>query len=169
MIVLLLIYAALAIPLKSYLEPLLIMSVIPFGVTGALLGHLILGMDVSILSAIGMIGLVGVVVNDSLVMVDFINHYIEEGHDWKSAVLEAGPSRFRAIILTSLTTFIGLLPIQLETSIQAQFVKPMATSVAFGIFFSTAVTLFLVPTLYYIAMDLRRWVGASERWREKPA
>lgn len=155
-IVLILIYAALAIPLKSYLEPLLIMSVIPFGVTGAFLGHLLLGMDVSILSAIGIIGLVGVVVNDSLVMVDFINHYIEEGHDWRSAVLEAGPSRFRAILLTSLTTFIGLLPIQLETSLQAQFVKPMATSVAFGIFFSTAVTLFLVPTLYYIAQDLRR-------------
>jgi multidrug efflux pump subunit AcrB len=155
-IVLVLIYAALAIPLKSYLEPLLIMSVIPFGVTGAFLGHLILGMDVSILSAIGMIGLVGVVVNDSLVMVDFINHYIDEGHDWKSAVLEAGPMRFRAILLTSLTTFIGLLPIQLETSIQAQFVKPMATSVAFGIFFSTAVTLFLVPTLYYVSQDIRR-------------
>ena len=156
LIVMLLIYAALAIPLKSYLEPLLIMSVIPFGVTGAFLGHLILGMDVSILSAIGIIGLVGVVVNDSLVMVDFINHYVDEGHDWKSAVLEAGPMRFRAIILTSLTTFIGLLPIQLETSIQAQFVKPMATSVGFGIFFSTAVTLFLVPTLYYIAQDIRR-------------
>lgn len=155
-LVMVLIYAALAIPLKSYLEPLLIMAIIPFGVTGALLGHLILGMDVSILSAIGIIGLIGVVVNDSLVMVDFINHYIEEGHDWKSAVLEAGPSRFRAVILTSLTTFIGLLPIQLETSIQAQFVKPMATSVAFGIFFSTAVTLFLIPTLYYVGQDVRR-------------
>lgn len=161
-LVLILIYAALAIPLKSYLEPLLIMSVIPFGVTGAFLGHLILGMDLSILSAIGIIGLIGVVVNDSLVMVDFINHYIEEGHDWESAVLEAGPSRFRAVILTSLTTFIGLLPIQLETSIQAQFVKPMATSVAFGIFFSTAVTLFLVPTLYYVAQDLRRTFSRSE-------
>lgn len=155
-LVMILIYAALAIPLKSYLEPLLIMAIIPFGVTGALLGHLILGMDVSILSAIGIIGLIGVVVNDSLVMVDFINHYIEEGYDWKSAVLEAGPTRFRAVILTSLTTFIGLLPIQLETSIQAQFVKPMATSVAFGIFFSTAVTLFLIPTLYYVAQDVRK-------------
>jgi len=155
-LVLVMIYAALAIPLKSYLEPLLIMAVIPFGVTGALLGHLILGMDVSILSAVGIIGLIGVVVNDSLVMVDFINHYIDEGHDWREAVLEAGPSRFRAVLLTSLTTFIGLLPIQLETSIQAQFVKPMATSVAFGIFFSTAVTLFLVPTLYYVSQDLRR-------------
>lgn len=156
LIVLLLIYSALAIPLKSYLEPLLIMSVIPFGITGAFLGHLILGMEVSVLSAVGIIGLIGVVVNDSLVMVDFINHYIEEGHDWPEAVLEAGPSRFRAILLTSLTTFLGLLPIQLETSLQAQFVKPMATSVAFGIFFSTAVTLVLVPTLYYIAMDIRR-------------
>lgn len=157
-LVLVMIYAALAIPLKSYLEPLLIMAVIPFGVTGALLGHLILGMEVSILSAIGIIGLVGVVVNDSLVMVDFINHHIEEGHEWREAVLEAGPSRFRAVLLTSLTTFIGLLPIQLETSIQAQFVKPMATSVAFGIFFSTAVTLFLVPTLYYVAQDIRQWL-----------
>ncbi|MHA7816972.1 MAG: efflux RND transporter permease subunit [Pseudohaliea sp.] len=159
LLVLLLIYAALAIPLKSYLEPLLIMSVIPFGVTGAFLGHLILGMDVSILSAIGIIGLVGVVVNDSLVLVDFINHFIDEGHDWKEAVLEAGPIRFRAVMLTSLTTFLGLLPIQLETSIQAQFVKPMATSVAFGVFFSTAVTLFLVPTLYYVAQDIRRTVA----------
>jgi multidrug efflux pump subunit AcrB len=130
--------------------------VIPFGITGALLGHLIINMDISVLSAVGMIGLIGVVVNDSLVMVDFINHYIDEGHDWQEAILEAGPSRFRAIILTSLTTFIGLLPIQLETSLQAQFVKPMATSVAFGIFFSTAVTLILVPTLYYISQDIRR-------------
>ncbi|EED34595.1 RND family efflux transporter [Luminiphilus syltensis NOR5-1B] len=167
-LVLLLIYAALAIPLKSYIEPLLIMSVIPFGVTGAFLGHLILGMDVSILSAIGIIGLVGVVVNDSLVMVDFINHYIDEGHDWKSAVLEAGPTRFRAVILTSLTTFIGLLPIQLETSIQAQFVKPMATSVAFGIFFSTAVTLFLVPTLYYVAQDIRKAFVFARRHSDDP-
>lgn len=163
-LVLLLIYAALAIPLKSYLEPLLIMSVIPFGVTGALVGHLILGIEVSVLSAVGIIGLIGVVVNDSLVMVDFINHYVREGHDWQDAVLEAGPSRFRAVMLTSLTTFIGLLPIQLETSIQAQFVKPMATSVAFGIFFSTAVTLFLVPTLYYVSQDLRRvFVPGTEK------
>jgi multidrug efflux pump subunit AcrB len=103
-----------------------------------------------------------VVVNDSLVLVDFINHYMEEGHDWKEAVLEAGPSRFRAVLLTSLTTFIGLLPIQLETSIQAQFVKPMATSVAFGILFSTFVTLFLVPTLFYIGKDVQqRWQGSK--------
>ncbi|MGV6806478.1 MAG: efflux RND transporter permease subunit [bacterium] len=153
-VILVMIYAALAIPLKNYLEPLLIMSVIPFGVTGAILGHLILGMDVSVLSFFGILGLIGVVVNDSLVLVDFINHYIDEGKEWPDAVMEAGPARFRAVLLTSVTTFMGLLPIQLETSIQAQFVKPMATSVAFGVLFATVVTLFLVPTLYYISRDI---------------
>jgi multidrug efflux pump subunit AcrB len=157
-LVLLMIFGALAIPLKSYIEPLLIMSVIPFGIIGALLGHLLLGNDLSILSVIGIVGLVGVVVNDSLVMVDFINHYIDEGHDWRSAVMEAGPMRFRAVILTSLTTFLGLLPIQLETSIQSEFVKPMAISVAFGVLFATFVTLILVPVLYFIAKDLERGI-----------
>ncbi|RLA44352.1 MAG: AcrB/AcrD/AcrF family protein [Gammaproteobacteria bacterium] len=156
--VLLIIFAALAIPLKSYIEPLLIMSVIPFGIIGAIIGHLVLGKDLSILSVIGIVGLVGVVVNDSLVMVDFINHYIDEGHDWCSAVMEAGPMRFRAVILTSLTTFLGLLPIQLETSIQSEFVKPMAISVAFGVLFATFVTLILVPVLYFIAKDVERLV-----------
>jgi len=153
-IVLLMIFAALAIPLKSYVEPLLIMSVIPFGIVGAILGHLLLGKDISILSVIGIVGLVGVVVNDSLVMVDFINHHIDEGHDWRSAVKKAGPQRFRAVMLTSVTTFLGLLPIQLETSIQSEFVKPMAISIAFGVIFATFVTLFLVPVLYFIAKDL---------------
>lgn len=153
-VVLLMIFAALAIPLKSYVEPLLIMSVIPFGIVGAILGHLLLGKDISILSVIGIVGLVGVVVNDSLVMVDFINHYIDEGHDWRKAVTQAGPQRFRAVFLTSITTFLGLAPIQLETSIQSEFVKPMAISIAFGVIFATFVTLFLVPVLYFIAKDL---------------
>ena len=152
--VMLLIFSALAIPLKSYVSPLLIMAVIPFGVTGAIIGHLVLGQDISLLSVVGIIGLVGVVVNDSLVLVDFINHYIEQGKSWQQAVMEAGPARFRAVILTSLTTFLGLLPIQLETSIQSEFVKPMAISVAFGVLFATFVTLILVPTLYFIAKDL---------------
>lgn len=155
-VVLLMIFGALAIPLKSYVEPLLIMSVIPFGIIGAIIGHLVLGMDISVLSVIGIVGLVGVVVNDSLVMVDFINHYIDEGHEWREAVLEAGPMRFRAVILTSITTFLGLLPIQLETSIQSQFVKPMATSVAFGVLFATFVTLILVPVVYFISKDVER-------------
>ncbi|MCB1691010.1 MAG: efflux RND transporter permease subunit [Halioglobus sp.] len=165
-IVLLMIFGALAIPLKSYVQPLLIMSVIPFGIIGAILGHLVLGKDVSILSLIGIIGLVGVVVNDSLVMVDFINHYIDEGHDWRSAVVEAGPQRFRAVILTSVTTFLGLLPIQMETSIQSEFVKPMAISIAFGVLFATVVTLVLVPVIYFMANDLSErakaaWSGAT--------
>tara|TARA_B110000503_G_scaffold18803_1_gene27868 strand:+ start:17364 stop:20513 length:3150 start_codon:yes stop_codon:yes gene_type:complete len=169
-IVLLMIFGALAIPLKSYVEPLLIMSVIPFGIIGALLGHLLLGKDVSILSVIGIIGLVGVVVNDSLVMVDFINHHIDEGHDWRSAVLEAGPQRFRAVILTSVTTFLGLLPIQVETSIQSEFVKPMAISIAFGVLFATFVTLILVPVIYFVSKDLTErakaaWSGSTESSR----
>jgi multidrug efflux pump subunit AcrB len=163
-VVLIMIFGALAIPLKSYVEPLLIMSVIPFGVTGAILGHLILGADMSLLSVIGIIGLVGVVVNDSLVMVDFINHYIDEGHEWREAVMEAGPRRFRAVILTSLTTFLGLLPIQLETSIQSEFVKPMAISVGFGVLFATFVTLILVPVLYFIAKDIENLGGKALSW-----
>ncbi len=160
-IILIMIYGALAIPLKSYIEPLLIMSVIPFGIIGAIVGHLVLGKDISILSVVGIIGLVGVVVNDSLVMVDFINHYIDEGHDWRSAITQAGPRRFRAVILTSVTTFLGLLPIQMETSIQSEFVKPMAISIAFGVLFATFVTLILVPVLYHIARDLEKLVTGS--------
>lgn len=159
-IILLMIFAALAIPLKSYVEPLLIMSVIPFGIVGGILGHLLLGKDMSMLSVIGILGLVGVVVNDSLVMVDFINHHIDEGDDWRDAVTQAGPQRFRAVFLTSITTFLGLVPIQLETSIQSEFVKPMAISIAFGVLFATFVTLFLVPVLYFIARDV------SERVRQ---
>ena len=157
MFVLVLIYAALAIPLKSYGQPLLIMSVIPFGVIGAFAGHWLLGFDLSIISIIGIIGLIGVVVNDSLVMVDFINHYKAAGHSWREAVMKAGPTRFRAVFLTSLTTFVGLAPIQLERSLQAQFVKPMATSLSFGILFSTVVTLILIPVLYFVAKDLQHW------------
>lgn len=158
LIVLVLIYSALAIPLKSYGQPLLIMSVIPFGITGAITGHWLMGMDLSILSIIGMLGLTGVVVNDSLVMVDFINHFKAAGHGWREAVMQAGVRRFRAVFLTSITTFVGLAPIQLEKSLQAQFVKPMATSLAFGILFSTVVTLFLVPVLYFIAKDVKHWL-----------
>jgi multidrug efflux pump subunit AcrB len=168
-IILIMIYGALAIPLKSYVEPMLIMSVIPFGIIGAIIGHFILGKDLSILSVIGIIGLVGVVVNDSLVMVDFINHYIDEGHDWRSAILEAGPRRFRAVILTSVTTFLGLLPIQMETSIQSEFVKPMAISIAFGVIFATVVTLILVPVLYHIAKDLESWVKGAPSADPDPA
>lgn len=153
--VLLMVYAALAIPLRSYSLPMLIMSVIPFGIVGAILGHLIVGSPVSMLSAIGMLGLTGIVVNDSLVMVDNINERLRSGAEhWRSAVIEGSVQRFRPVVLTSVTTFMGLLPIQLETSLQAQFVKPMAISVAFGVLFATCVTLVLVPVLYYIGRDI---------------
>ncbi|MFT5032395.1 MAG: multidrug efflux pump subunit AcrB, partial [Bacteroidia bacterium] len=153
-LVLLIIYAALAIPLKSYIQPLFIMSAIPFAVVGAILGHWISGHSFSFLSLVGVIALAGVVVNDSLVLVDFINQKVDSGMEKLEAVVEAGQARFRAVVLTSLTTFLGLLPIQLETSIQAQFIKPMAISVGYGILFATGVTLFLVPILFFVARDI---------------
>ena len=150
------IYILLAVPLKSYSQPLLIMSAIPYGFVGAVVGHWLIGQSFSMLSCFGLIALSGVVVNDSLVMVDFVNRGREQGLNRTEAILQAGSQRFRAIILTSLTTFFGLLPILFETSLQAQFLKPMATALGFGILFATAITLFLVPSLYLILADLRQ-------------
>jgi len=151
------IYALMAIPLKSYSQPLIIMSVIPFGVIGAIFGHFIMGLSLSILSFFGIIALIGVVVNDSLVMVDFVNQSRAAGQAIKHSVMQAGASRFRAIILTSLTTFFGLVPILMETSLQAQILIPMAASIAFGILFATVITLFLVPSLYMIGDDIAKF------------
>ena len=149
------IYALLAIPLRSYSQPFIIMAVIPFGVVGAIVGHLVLGMAVSSLSLCGIIALSGVVVNDSLIMVDFVNRARSEGHRLIDAAISAGTQRFRPIILTSLTTFMGLMPIVFERSLQAQIVIPMAISLAFGILFATVITLILVPALYLILDDAR--------------
>ena len=148
-----LIYALIAIPLHSYSQPLIIMSVIPFGFIGAVLGHIIMGKAISMFSMFGLIALAGVVVNDSLIMVDFINRARVRGSDLRTAVIESGTQRFRAIILTSVTTAAGLLPIMTETSMQAQFVIPMAISLGFGILFATVITLFLVPALYLLQID----------------
>ncbi|YCM45152.1 efflux RND transporter permease subunit [Verrucomicrobiaceae bacterium 227] len=145
-----LIYILLAIPLKSYVKPLFIMSVIPFGIIGALLGHYIIGIPVSILSLFGLLALSGIVVNDSLVLIARIDDLRAEGLTLQEAVLEAGPQRFRAILLTTLTTFLGLVPLLMETSTQAQFLKPMAISVGFGVLFATAITLLLLPILLVI-------------------
>ncbi|MDB4673596.1 efflux RND transporter permease subunit [Verrucomicrobiales bacterium] len=153
-----LIYILLAIPLKSYIKPLFIMSVIPFGIIGALMGHFIVGIPVSILSLFGCLALSGIVVNDSLVLVARIDDLREEGMTLHEAILEAGPQRFRAILLTTLTTFIGLAPLLLESSTQAQFLKPMAVSVGFGVMFATAITLFLLPVLMLIVDET---VGSS--------
>ena len=159
-----LIYALMAIPLKSYAQPLIIMSVIPFGIIGALIGHLILDIPVSMTSYFGIIALSGVVVNDSLILVDFVNRKRDTGVPLAEAIGHAAKSRFRAILLTSLTTFLGLAPIAIfETSLQAQLVVPMAASLAFGILFATVITLFLIPVLYLILDDFGKW------WKEARA
>ena len=144
------IYALLAIPFKSYLQPLIVMSIIPFGMIGAVIGHWIMGMELTIMSLLGMLALIGVVVNDSLVLVDFINKKRSEGGELMEAVLTAGAARFRPVMLTSLTTFIGLMPLLFEQSTQAQFLIPMAVSLGFGILFATFITLILVPVNYLI-------------------
>ncbi|MBU2277648.1 MAG: efflux RND transporter permease subunit [Gammaproteobacteria bacterium] len=149
------IYGLMAIPLKSYSQPLIIMSVIPFGLVGAVIGHMVLGLSMSIMSVFGLVALAGVVVNDSLIMVDFVNRAREEGITVKKAVVDAGTQRFRAILLTSLTTFVGLAPIVLERSLQAKVVVPMAVSLAFGILFATVITLVLIPALYVILDDFK--------------
>ena len=160
MFALFLIYALMAIPLRSYTQPLIIMAVIPFGAIGALVGHWILGIQVSMMSFFGIIALAGVVVNDSLILVDFVNRERKLGVPLIQAVNDAAKKRFRAILLTSLTTFFGLIPIVLETSLQAQIVIPMAASLAFGILFATVITLFLIPSLYLVLDDFGKW------WRE---
>ena len=151
------IYALLAIPFKSYLQPLIVMSVIPFGMIGAVVGHWIMGMDLTIMSLLGMLALIGVVVNDSLVLVDFINKKRSEGGELLEAVKMAGASRFRPVMLTSLTTFIGLMPLLFEKATQAQFLIPMAVSLGFGIIFATFITLLLVPVNYLLMERVQGW------------
>jgi multidrug efflux pump subunit AcrB len=150
---LLIIYTLLAIPFKSYMQPLIIMFSIPFGIVGAVTGHLIMGFNLSILSIFGIVALTGVVVNDSLLLIDFINKKRKQGFDMFQAVIESGQRRFRPIVLTSLTTSLGLTPMILEKSVQAQFLIPMAISLGFGILFATFITLLLVPSLYLILED----------------
>ncbi len=149
------IYALLAVPFRSYSQPLIVMSVIPFGLVGATLGHLVMGMNLTINSILGMLALSGVVVNDSLVLIDRYNQLRQEGETPAMAVLNAGCGRFRAILLTSLTTFAGLAPLIYEQDTQAQFLIPMAVSLGYGILFTTLVTLVLVPVLVVILEDIR--------------
>ena len=148
------IYALMAIPFRSYWQPLLVLTAVPFGVMGAIFGHLILNWQVSMFSLMGVIACAGVVVNDNLVLIDRINQLRAGGHSVVESLLQGGQDRFRPIILTSLTTFIGLLPIMFETSVQAQFLIPMVTSLAFGVLFATGVTLLLVPCLYLLGAQL---------------
>ncbi|KZN44848.1 efflux RND transporter permease subunit [Pseudoalteromonas luteoviolacea] len=145
------IYALLAIPFKSYIQPLIVMSVIPFGLIGSVVGHWIMSMELTIMSLLGMLALIGVVVNDSLVLVDYINKQRSRGKEVMEAVLTAGAARFRPVMLTSITTFFGLMPLLFEQETQAQFLIPMAVSLGFGIVFATFITLILVPVNYLIS------------------
>ncbi|MFP6874851.1 MAG: efflux RND transporter permease subunit [Verrucomicrobiales bacterium] len=149
-------FALLAIPFKSVTQPFYVLLALPFGIIGALLGHMIMGITPSYLSIFGMLALAGVVVNDSLVMVDYINRRCREGMTLREAALEAGGRRFRPILLTSLTTFAGLLPLLMDSSLQAQFLIPMAVSLGFGVLFATSITLYLIPCALLLGDDVAR-------------
>ena len=167
-ILLLTLYGMLAIALRSLLQPVYVMLAVPFAVIGALLGHIVMGLTPSYLSIFGMLALAGVAVNDTLVMVDYINRRTAEGVSLKEAALEAGGRRFRPIFLTSVTTFVGLLPLMLDDSLQAQFLIPMAVSLAYGVLFATAITLYLVPCTLLVGNDLSTGARAFTRWYTKP-
>ncbi len=161
MVALLMIYVLLAIPFKSYLQPFVVMLAIPFGIFGAILGHLLMGYSISIVSIMGILALAGVVVNDSLVMVDYANEKVRDGMSPYEAICSSGVRRFRPIMLTTVSTFGGLAPMIFETSRQAKFMIPMAISLGYGILFATAITLLLVPCLYLMIDDIRRIIGTS--------
>jgi multidrug efflux pump subunit AcrB len=163
MLSMLVIFGLMAIAFKSYWQPFLVLTAVPFGLMGAIFGHWMLGWQVSMFSIMGVIACAGVVVNDNLVLIDRINNLRAEGMDLESALLQGATDRFRPIILTSVTTFVGLVPIMLETSVQAQFLIPMVVSLSFGVMFATGVTLVLVPALYLLGDDLGRLFGNLSR------
>ena len=147
----LIVLAIMAVAFKSYWQPFLIFTAVPFGFMGAVVGHMILGREISMMSFLGFFACSGVVVNDNLVLLDRINQLRAQGESVYDSVVQAGRDRFRAIILTSVTTFVGLVPILFETSTQAQFLVPMVISLAFGVLLATTVTLILVPSLFMLA------------------
>lgn len=173
LLALLVIYGLMAIPFRSYFQPLIVMAVIPFGLVGAIIGHVIFGLEISMLSMCGIVALAGVVVNDSLVLVDRVNRRRAEGRSIGESARLAGADRFRPILLTSLTTFAGLTPLIMEKSVQAQFLIPMAISLAYGVMFATLITLILVPAGYLILEDqlnALRWIFLGpKRGNEKVA
>jgi multidrug efflux pump subunit AcrB len=168
-------FALMALAFKSYVQPVIVMVAIPFGVVGALIGHIGMGYDLSLMSIMGMIALSGVVVNDSIVMVDAVNTYRREGMETFEAVLSAAVRRFRPILMTSLTTFLGLMPMIFETSVQARFLIPMAVGLGFGVLFTTPIALLVVPSIYLLIEDVRWalrgmwWLVAGPEVVEAPA
>ncbi len=155
LLALLAIFGLLAVQFRSYSQPTIIMSAIPFGLVGALAGHIIMGIDLSILSIFGIVALTGIVVNDSLIMVDLINRERKAGIELNQIIRDSATRRFRPIMLTTITTFCGLMPMMMEKSLQARFLIPMAVSLAFGVLFATSITLLLVPSLYMILEDIK--------------
>jgi multidrug efflux pump subunit AcrB len=153
------VYCLLAIPFRSFVQPIVIMSSIPFGIIGAVLGHIIMGYSLSMMSLFGMVALTGVVINDSLVLINFTNRERENGAGPVQALATAAVMRFRPILLTSLTTFGALMPMIFETSRQAKFMIPMAISLGFGVIFATGITLVIIPCLYHIVEDIRSLMG----------
>ena len=162
------IFALLAIPLRSYTKPLIIMAVIPFGLIGAILGHLIMGIDFSFTSIMGFFGLSGVVVNDSLVMIDFIDQRLKEGTPVRTAIIDGAKGRFRPIFLTSVTTFLGFTPLILERSIHAAFLVPFAASLGFGILITTIILMMVVPALTSIHLRTTTKPGPDTLDRSMP-
>ena len=158
LLVIITIYALLAIPFKSFGQPFIVMSIIPLALVGGVIGHLIMGLSFSVLSIMGMLGLTGIVVNDSLVLVDYINKKRSEGITIMHAVLTAGETRFRPVMLTSLTTFVGLLPLMFNQSLQAQALIPMAVSLGFGILFATMITLLITPVMYLVGHRIKHMI-----------
>jgi multidrug efflux pump subunit AcrB len=154
LIALMAIFVVLTIEFRSYFQPLLIMAIIPFGLIGAVWGHALMGFNISLMSMCGIVALTGVVINDSIVLVDFINRRVRAGVALKQALVDAGRHRFRPVLLTSLTTVAGLFPLLLETSFQAHLLKPMATAITFGLIVGTFLILFLIPMFYMIYGNL---------------
>ena len=155
------IYSLLAIAFRDYVQPLIVLIAIPFGMVGAVIGHILLGYDLSLVSVMGVIALSGVVINDALIMIDYANRRRADGHAALEAISLAGVRRFRPIMLTTLTTFGGLMPLIFEKSLQAQYIIPMAISLGCGILFSTAIILVLVPCLYMMLEDIQGIVSSK--------
>jgi multidrug efflux pump subunit AcrB len=152
-------YAMLVLEFHSYFQPLLVLAIIPFGIIGAVFGHAFMGLSLTLFSMFGLVSLTGVVVNDSIVLLDFINMQVRSGVPLQEALMTAGRRRLRPVFLTSITTVAGLMPILVEESLQAQVLIPMATSLAFGLIMSTLLVLFQVPNLYYFYVQISRAFG----------
>ena len=155
-------FLLLASQFRSYIQPVIIMTAIPFGCIGAIIGHLVMGLDITIISIFGIVALSGIVINDSLILIDFINSKIAQGQKRFESVIEAGQNRFRPVLLTSVTTVAGLCPLLLETSFQAQFLIPMAVSISFGLIAATFLTLIFVPALYVVINDITNIFNPKE-------